>query len=84
MATCKNPDVDSRTGIPWYYVMAGHCATHAMAVYLITRSPWMSAIEFVYHFIADVDKCINKNMTIHKDQASHIMCKVCFAMWMQF
>lgn len=84
IATCKNPNVDSRTGIPWYYVMSGHCATHAMAVYLITQSTWMSAAEFVLHFVTDTDKCCaGKHASIHKDQATHIMCKVCFAIFLQ-
>lgn len=65
----------SLAAVPWYYVLAGHTATHAAAVGLVTGSPLLALLEFVAHFGIDCAKC--EGWTgIHTDQALHVLCKV--------
>lgn len=64
--------------VPWYYVMSGHCATHAAAVAIVTGNAWLALSEFVAHYAIDVAKC--EGWTgIHLDQYLHVGCK---AAWM--
>jgi len=61
--------------VPWYYVMLGHCATHAAAVYLVTWRPILAALELVTHFAIDWAKCEGR-FGIHTDQLIHVGGKV--------
>jgi hypothetical protein len=65
----------SLTAVPWYYVLSGHAATHALAVALATGSPLLGACEFVAHWLIDLAKCEGKT-GIHADQALHVACKL--------
>lgn len=65
----------SLPAVPWYYVMSGHCATHAVAVYLVTGSLPLATLELVAHFGIDVAKCEGWT-NIHVDQALHVVCKI--------
>jgi len=62
-------------GVPWYYWLTAHAATHAVAVGLATGSAALGACEFIAHFIIDVLKC-RKLTNIHVDQALHLLCKI--------
>lgn len=67
-------------GVPWYYTLSGHAATHAVAVYLVTGSMVPSLVEFAAHFVIDTLKC-EKLIGIHTDQWLHIGCKAAFALF---
>lgn len=73
--------------VPWYYVMASHAATHALAVAAavlvliggaeLQLAMVLAAGEFAAHFVVDTLKC--EGVTgIHADQFLHVFCK---AMW---
>lgn len=79
IARGKNRTLDPALfGVNWYYWMASHAATQAMAVGLITQSVWLGAAEFAAHFAIDVGKC-EKRYGLHVDQALHILCKIAIA-----
>lgn len=65
----------SLAAVPWYYVLAGHAATHAAAVGIVTGSALLSLMEFAAHFVIDHAKCEGWT-NIHVDQALHVACKV--------
>ena len=65
-------------GVPWYYILSGHAATHATAVCLITGSMVFAAWEFVSHFVIDAAKC-EGIIGIHQDQWLHFLCKATYA-----
>jgi uncharacterized protein DUF3307 len=69
----------SLAAVPWYYVLSGHAATHAVAVGLVTGSLTLALAEFVCHWIIDLAKCEGLT-TIHLDQGFHVACKFCWAM----
>lgn len=76
IARGKNRTIDPALfGVPWFYWMASHAATHAFAVGLATQSVVAGAFEFVAHFAIDHGKC-SKLYGIHTDQILHIACKV--------
>jgi hypothetical protein len=58
--------------------MAGHCAVHAAAVYILTGVWWLAVIEFVTHFFIDVNKC-DETLTYSKDQTIHLTLKIIYA-----
>lgn len=68
-------------GVPWYYILSAHAATHATAVYLITGSMLLSLVEFGAHFLIDFWKC-EGSINIHEDQALHFLCKAFYALIM--
>lgn len=68
----------SLAAVPWYYVLAGHAATHAAAVGIITGSPLLALLELVAHAVIDATKCEGWT-TIHTDQFLHLVCKVAWA-----
>lgn len=75
IARGKNRSVDPALfGVPWFYWMASHAATHAVAVGLATQSVVAGAFEFVAHFAIDHGKC-SKLYGIHADQILHVVCK---------
>lgn len=68
----------SLPAVPWVYVMSGHAATHAVAVGVVTGSPALSGLEFVFHWLIDYAKC--EGWTgIHTDQFLHFACKCIWA-----
>lgn len=67
------------TQTTWPYVMIGHAATHAFAVYLITNSFLCFLLELWFHAHIDYLKCTGKFGTkhnMHIDQGLHILCKL--------
>lgn len=56
VAKCK-ARAASIAAIPWYYVLASHAATHALAVGCITGSLPLAMLEFAAHFAIDWAKC---------------------------
>lgn len=65
----------SLPAVPWYYVMAGHAATHGLGVGLAVGSVWVGCLETAAHFAIDVLKCAGLT-NIHVDQTLHVLCKV--------
>lgn len=64
-------------GVPWYYWLAAHAATHAVAVGLVTQSLFLGFAELVFHF--HLDRMKSRGVTgIHTDQAAHVLCKVIY------
>lgn len=87
MAKGKNrnnrPDPDS---IPpgqaltpcWHYFLTAHAGIHAAAVYLVTGSAILAAMELAWHWCIDFCKCENFYGP-HLDQFLHFACKVIIA-----
>ena len=73
VAKFKSPAV-SLPAVPWYYVMAGHAATHGLGVGLAVGSTWVGCLEAAAHFGIDVLKCRGRT-SIHTDQLLHVLCK---------
>ncbi len=70
---------NSLEAVPWFYVMAGHAATHALVVVVLTGSPLLGLCELVAHYLIDVAKC--ESWTgIHTDQLFHVACKAVWAL----
>lgn len=59
----------------WFHVMSAHCATHALAVYLVSNSFLFSVLEFIAHFVIDTAK-VNGKLGFKADQFLHLFCKV--------
>lgn len=85
LATCKNRRYLIRLKDPnrppsmWIACMAAHCLIHAGAVWLITGSAVLAAIELVVHWILDTAKCEGKT-GFNFDQTMHIVCKALYAL----
>jgi hypothetical protein len=62
----------------WPWVLSAHAGTHAAAVYLVTGSVALAALEMFAHAAIDYGKCANR-YGIHFDQAAHIGCKLVWA-----
>jgi len=58
----------------WVYCMGAHCLIHSGAVWLITGSAALGAVEFVLHWGLDQAKCEGKT-TFGVDQWGHVVCK---------
>lgn len=61
----------------WTVCMSAHCLVHSGAVWLITGSSLLAAIEFVIHWLIDFAKCEGKT-SFHVDQLLHIICKAIY------
>lgn len=82
MAIGKNPnnketDEDSKTARRWYHKMAAHCLIHGGMVLLITGSWGLGLLEFVLHWMIDINKCA-KRINSDVDQGLHILCKIIY------
>lgn len=76
IATGKNRNLDpAKFGVPWFYWLISHAATHALMTGFILQNVYAGMIEFVCHFIIDFGKC-EKIFGIHIDQILHIICKL--------
>jgi len=62
-------------GVPWWYWMAAHAATHSLYVYALTNSALACVFEFLCHFVIDHLKCC-KYFNLHVDQLLHVLCKL--------
>lgn len=65
-------------GVPFYHCLVAHALIHAGMVYLVTRSFWMAAAEFVIHTATDWSKCEGM-ISFNQDQAVHYTCKLLWA-----
>jgi len=65
-------------GIPWYQCLTAHALIQAGAVYLITGSLILGALELILHWIADFAKCEGWT-NLNQDQAFHYLCKLVWA-----
>lgn len=61
----------------WFVCMSVHCLIHAGAVWLITGSALLGAVEFVIHWCIDVAKCEGIT-SFNQDQILHVLCKVAY------
>ena len=77
MAVQKGPRTNDHPAVPWPYWMAAHCATHALAVSLITGSVLLGVLELIVHFGQDLAKCLGK-LALLQDQLLHLAWK---AVW---
>lgn len=76
IAIGKNRKTDEcYLGVDWYYWMTSHAATHALGVYLITRSPILALFEMFTHFVIDCMKCEGR-LHLHQDQILHLVMKL--------
>jgi len=62
---------------PWYYWLSAHALVHGGAVYLLTGSPLLGAVELALHWAIDFAKC-ERWINIHQDQALHVLCKAAY------
>lgn len=80
IARGKNRTIDPALfGVNWWYWMASHAATHAVAVGYVL-GPVAGCIEFAAHFLIDVGKC-EKKYGLHVDQILHGLTKIALAFW---
>jgi len=85
LATCKNRRYLIRLKDPnrppdmWITCMAAHCLIHAGAVWLITGSAFLAAVELVVHWLLDMAKCEGKT-SFNFDQSMHIVCKFVYVL----
>lgn len=83
LAMCKNRRFLVRLKDParppelWLYCMAAHCLIHAGAVWVITGSVVLGAVELALHWALDQAKCEGKT-TFAMDQWGHVLCKVSY------
>lgn len=65
-------------GFPaWYYWLASHALVHGGAVFIVSGSMLLGAVETVLHFLIDYSKCEHW-INLHVDQALHILCKLAY------
>ncbi len=62
----------------WIYCMGAHCLVHAGAVWIITGSSVLAAIELVLHWLLDQAKCEGRT-SFGMDQWGHAACKAAYA-----
>lgn len=83
LATCKNRRLLLRLQDParpvgiWVTCMSVHCLIHAGAVWLITGSALLAAVELVIHWVIDVAKCEGWT-NFNQDQVLHVVCKIAY------
>lgn len=78
IAVGKNHRIErAHLGVPWYYWLTAHAATHAGAVAVVTGSVAFGCVEFVVHWLIDHAKCRGWT-NIHADQWLHVACKVAY------
>lgn len=78
LAKFKSYKVASPIGTIWPYCLTAHALIHAGAVWAITGSSFLAAIEFVLHWFIDLGKCADL-YNFHVDQALHTFCKLLYA-----
>jgi hypothetical protein len=70
-------EVDSPyASAPWFYWLAGHAATHGLAVGFVFQSGVIGVLEFVTHFLFDYATTVFGRITLHQDQMFHLWSKV--------
>lgn len=66
-----DPDLHGRRQAIWPYVLTAHALTHGAAVYIVTGSALLGALETAAHWLIDFGKC-ERLYGIHSDQWMHI------------
>ena len=61
----------------WLHALSAHSLIHAGAVWLLTGSVVLGAVEFVLHAVIDFAKCEGK-YTFVLDQTLHHICKLLY------
>ncbi|MDA0768410.1 MAG: DUF3307 domain-containing protein [Verrucomicrobia bacterium] len=61
----------------WIHLLGAHCLIHAGAVWIITGSVLLAAVEFVLHAIIDFVKCEGKT-SFTADQLLHYGCRILY------
>jgi hypothetical protein len=87
MAANKNCRLNQRGPVPWYYVLLAHSLIHGGTVAVIVAAlglglptaVFLGTVETVAHFAIDHAKCVAK-VSIHIDQAAHVLLKLVFAL----
>lgn len=67
----------------WIHALTAHSLIHAGAVWLITGSVLLGAIELVLHVIIDFVKCEGKT-SFALDQVLHYFCKLAYVVVLYF
>lgn len=62
----------------WLVAVLAHSLIHAGAVWLVTGSMLLAAVELVLHSLIDHGKC-EKKFGLLADQALHLSCKIVYA-----
>jgi hypothetical protein len=65
-------------GVPWALALSAHAVIQAGAVWLITGSALLGALELACHAITDYEKC-DGAIDFAQDQALHVFCKIVWA-----
>lgn len=63
----------------WWQLLTAHAFIHALAVFLITQSLLLAAIELIAHWVID-DAKTEGWFDFHGDQLAHIVCKIAYVM----
>lgn len=72
VAKFKSYIVDGKYNPIWYHCLTAHCAIHALGVYVLTKSVYLSLFMFFTHFLIDHLKCKGK-ITFNGDQLLHVL-----------
>lgn len=70
-------------GIPWMQALFAHAVIHGGAVWLVTGSLGLAAIEIVLHALTDYLKCGN-SISFNADQFIHLGCKAMYVAFSSF
>lgn len=82
MAFGKDPKTVSTHGVPWYWILLGHCVCHGAGVALVTGSVVLGLCETAAHWLIEIFKC-GGSYGATVDQLLHLACKAFwwFAVW---
>ncbi|MCA0318192.1 MAG: DUF3307 domain-containing protein [Proteobacteria bacterium] len=79
LSKAKNHNLSLVPGeVIWPHALAAHAGIHAGAVWFLTGSIVLGALEFVAHCLIDWAKCDGR-LSYNQDQALHVLCKVVWA-----
>lgn len=67
----------------WVHALTAHSLVHAGAVWLITSSVLLAAVELVLHWFIDFAKC-ERWTGFHLDQVLHVLCKIGYVLAMVY
>jgi len=67
----------------WVHALTAHSLVHAGAVWLITSSVLLAAVELVLHWFIDFAKC-ECWTGFHLDQVLHVLCKIGYVLAMVY
>ena len=65
----------------WFVALTAHCLIHAGAVWLVSGSLALGAVELILHCLIDLGKG-EKKYGILTDQALHVSCKIAYVIFM--